>query len=54
MSEYEFVYLLCAGFKWQRLIEEIGEKTIDDFDDKLKIDKFNKLSRCIKNPEYDI
>ena len=54
MSEYEFVYLLGAGFKWKRLIEEIGEENIAKFDDKLKIEKFPKLARCIKNLEYDI
>ena len=54
MSEYEFVYLLWAGFKWKRLIEEIGECNIDKIDDKLKIEKFTKLSVWINNPDYDI
>ena len=54
MSEYEFDYLLWAGFKCKKLLEEIGEHNIDKIDNKLKIEKFSKLTKCINNPDYDI
>ena len=40
MSKYEFVYLLCSGFKWKWQIEEIEESNIDKVTDVLKIVKY--------------